>query len=144
MKKTFLAITILSGIVLGSCSKDKDNNNAPALDGNRYIKAWAASTSVGELNDYSMNFEFVAGGTGTFRYLTTVGSVDMYVTKPANWSLIPGDSIKVEFTCDNFPDYKFEYRGLSNAGGTYAPGIYYRIKKTDAADRVLLGSFGLD
>ena len=139
MKKILLAF--LAGILLAmtSCSKDKSDN--AGLDKSRYIRAWYGTATAGELIGYSMFCDVKSNGVGTFAYYFP-GNPE--VLKPLTWSKIAGDSIKVEFTCDDFPEYKFELRALSNADASLAPGVYYRIKKNDPSERVYRGPMTLD
>ena len=142
MKKLLFAVSAVCGIVLMSCSKDKDNNTPnTGLDGKRYIKYWAADANGGEMDDHVSGFNIEPNGVGQFNFKLPASATGQ---TPLTWSLIAGDSIKVEFTSDNFPEYKFELRALANAEATLAPGVYYRIKKNDPSDRVYRGMLTLD
>lgn len=139
MKKLLFAFPVLCALALFSCKKDKDN--APDLEDDRYIQSWSASATGGEFDPYKIGFDIQPNGTGKFRYYLPASPE---VQTALNWTFIAGDSIKVDFTCDDFPEYKFELRALANAQGSLAPGIYYRIKKSDPADRVYRGTLTLD
>jgi hypothetical protein len=141
MKKILFALTALCGLALFSCSKDNGDDNNPALDSKRYIKYWAADANGGELDGYVSGFSIEPNGIGQFNYKLPASATGQ---ASLTWAPIAGDSIKVEFTCDLFPEYKFELRALANAEATLAPGIYYRIKKSDPADRVYSGTLTLD
>ena len=132
-----ICLAALPGIF--SCSKDKSEPvETPTLN---YVKHWAANAEDGELKGYSLNVDVQANGVGSFNYALPSSA---YTSTPISWKGLPKDSIQMDFTCNDFPEYRFEFHGKANPGLNYTDGYYIRIRKTNANERTYRGIMTFD